>query len=108
MKRYKDAYLYYKEASEFNITNAEYRYYAAKCSDYTDNIENAASNYSMALRLNPSNLDCIKDYAAFLNRTGKKQNAVKLLSAALKELKGAKAEEIKKLIDEYKIYQRKK
>lgn len=108
MKRYKDAYLYYKEAAEFNITNAEYRYYAAKCADYTDNIENAASNYSMALRLNPSNLNCIKDYAAFLNRTGKKQTAVKLLSGALKELKGAKAEEIKKLIDEYKIYQRKK
>ena len=84
LKDFECAYLYYKEAAEFDITNAKYRYFMAKCSELNDDKENAIFNYSVMKRLEPNNIEYIKEYALYLKKIGNRHEAEGLIKNLMK------------------------
>lgn len=103
MENYSDAYFYYKEAADLNLSNAEYRYYMAKCSILLDKKEDAISNFSVMKRLSPTNIDYAEEYAEYLAMNGNKKAALNVLKSTAKLVSNKeKKEKIKKIIENFK------
>lgn len=103
LEYYADAYSYYKEASDLNMSNAEYRYYMAKCSIFLNDKDNVLSNFSVMKRLSPMNLTYIEEYAEYLAFNGNKKAALDVLKSTLKLLSNKdEKEKIKKIIENFK------
>ncbi len=103
LKDYDKAYLYYKEAADIDITNADYRYYMAKISVEKNNKENALSNFSIMKRLAPYNIEYIEEYARFYANMGNKKAAENILKSVQKNLQNVEdKEKLKKITNEIK------
>lgn len=92
---YDSAYQYFKEASELDISSAECRYYMAKCCEHDKKIDLAITNYAMAKRLSPNNIEYIKDYARILYENDKKKQASIVIKSSLHYLSGEDKKELK-------------
>lgn len=82
-RNYKDSYFYYKEASDIDILNVNYKYYMAKCSQMLNDVNNAITYFSIAKRLEPSNVSLAKDYAEFLCGINRHKMALGILKSTL-------------------------
>lgn len=82
-RNYKDAYFYYKEASDIDILNVDYKYHMAKCSQMLNDVNNAITYFSVAKRLEPSNIFVAKEYADFLCSINRHKKALDVLKSAL-------------------------
>lgn len=83
LRNYKDAYFYYKEASDIDILNVNYKYYMAKCSQMLNDVNNAITYFSVAKRLEPSNVFIAKEYAEFLCSINRYKPALDILKSTL-------------------------
>lgn len=83
LRNYKDAYFYYKEASDIDILNVNYKYYMAKCSQMLKDNNNAMTYFSVAKRLDPSNMFVAKEYADFLCSINRHKMALDILKSTL-------------------------
>lgn len=81
--KYKDAQKYYREAAQFDVTSAYLKYQSAKCAHKLDELNEAISEYSMARRLNPSNINIAFDYCDCLCDKGEYKNALNILKQAV-------------------------
>lgn len=61
-QKYKDAREYYKEAAQQDVMAWYPKYRSAKCSQKINEINDAIADYSVAMRLNPINIDIAFDY----------------------------------------------
>lgn len=81
--KYKDALKYYKEASECDVSSAYLKYQSAKCAHKIDELDDAISDYSMARRLNPSNINIAFDYCDCLCDKGEYKAALEVLKQSV-------------------------
>ena len=103
LENYIDAYSYFKEAAEIDISNPEYRYYMAKCSINNNDKENAIANFSVLRRLAPNNVEYAQEYADYMYLNGNKKAAINILKSLLKTTKSIEEKEkIKKNIENFK------
>lgn len=108
LRNYKDAYFYYKEASDIDILNVNYKYYMAKCSQMLKDTNNAMTYFSVAKRLDPSNIFVAKEYADFLCSINRHKMALDILKSAIeynsaskeKDSVISKMKEIEKILSE--------
>lgn len=96
--QYEDAYYYYKESSEMDSSNGEYRYFMAKCCEKMGKMDAAITNYSVAKRLAPLNIQYLEDYAIALASNNKKKQAVEVLKLSMKSYSTEEKDRIKNLI----------
>ena len=82
-KQFKDALKYYQEAAQYDVTSSYLRYRAAKCSQNINDYEEAVSNYSLAIRLNPADFDISMDYCNCLCDKEEYKQALSVLKNAL-------------------------
>ncbi|MDD3238081.1 MAG: tetratricopeptide repeat protein [Candidatus Gastranaerophilales bacterium] len=82
-QNYKDAYSYYKEASNLDMLNVSYKYQMAKCAQCDGNNQEALANYSVAKRLEPANVFIATQYADFLCSIHKVKKAYDMLKTTL-------------------------
>lgn len=81
--QYKEAHKYYKEAAQYDVTSAYLKYQSAKCLHKMDELSEAIADYSMARRLNPSNISIAFDYCDCLCDKGDYKNALAVLKQAV-------------------------
>ncbi len=98
LENYECAYLYYKEAAEFDITNAKYRFYMAKCSVKTNNQDGALANFSVMKRLEPYNIDYIKEYALYLKEINGEKSAETMIKNLIKHTSKEQKQDLKNFI----------
>ena len=99
MNDYKSAYDYYKEASTIEMIDGECHYFMAKCADNNGEKELAISNYSMARRLSPLNVQYLEDYAKALSLQNKKKQAISIVKNSMKLFSDEDKQKLKKLIN---------
>lgn len=95
---YDNAYEYYKEASGLDVSSGEYRFYMAKCCEKTGKVEMAISNYSIAKRLSPFNIEYLIAYTDILYRNNRKRQANSIIKSSMKLFSQEDKNRLKKLI----------
>ena len=98
LNEYENAFFYYKEASDLNILEGKYKYYMAKCCEKTGKVEMAISNYSMARRLSPTNIDYIVDYVKVLAKNNRKKQANSIIKSSIKLFSQEEKNRLKQLM----------
>lgn len=83
LENYKEAYFYYKEAADIDMLSVTFKYYMAKCAQFNSDIANAVANFSVAKRLEPSNVFISIEYADFLCSINKHKKALDILKSTL-------------------------
>lgn len=102
LKDFNSSYYFYKEAADIDVANDSYRYFMAKCSEFSEDIENALVNYSVAKRLAPQNVHYICEYAKCMYKNGKKKSAQNLIKSSMKIFKEEEKKELKQLLSSFK------
>ena len=102
MKNYPEAYSYYKEAADLDISEPEYRYHMAKCCEFLNDTENAISCYSLLKRIAPLNIVYLEEYAKFLYKINKKKTAIELVKSVLKNVSQEEKNRLKNLLNTFK------
>lgn len=99
LNEFSSAYDYYKEASEFDISNVEIYYNMAKCSISLEDKEKALNSFSMMNRLQTASFAYIEEYVEYLIQTNERKKALSVLKTALLRYKNEEEKEkIKNLI----------
>lgn len=99
LKEFSQSYDYYKEASQFDISNVEIYYNMAKCSMALGDKEKALSAFSLMNRLQVANFSYVEEYVEYLIKTNEHKKALSVLKTALLRFKTREEKEkIKKLI----------
>ena len=82
-KKFKDACKFYKEAAQFDVTSEKLRYRAAKCEHILGELHEAISDYSIARRLKPQDIDLAIDYCDCLCDVEDYKTALDVLKKSL-------------------------